>query len=105
MSALGQKRNIAAHKTTVSLEPIADRVDGWCACRVVTGPALNQIGLVRVAEEDEGGTIVRGLAVTGNLPSLLQHGADRGRVFGRGRGVNRQSEQKRGEKMPPCAQC
>src|SRR5262249_37172392 len=42
-----------------------------------------------VAEEDEGGTIVEGLGVTGNLPSVLQHGADRRRVFGRGRGVNR----------------
>src|SRR5262249_23588050 len=83
---------IRRSETTDSLEPVADRVGGWRARRVVAGPALNQIGLVGVAEEDEGGTIVGGLAVTGNLPSFLQHSADRRRVFGRGRGVNRQCE-------------
>src|SRR5262245_10623119 len=77
-------------KPTDSLEPVADRVGGWRARRVVAGPALNQIGLVGVAEEDEGGTIVGGLAVTGNLPSFLQQDADRRRLFGRSRGVNRQ---------------
>src|SRR5215467_2645301 len=77
-------------ETMVSLEPVADRVGGWCARRVITGPALDQIGLLGVTEEDEGGTIVGGLAVTGNLPSFLQHGADRRCVFSRGRDVNRQ---------------
>jgi len=79
-------------ETTASLEPIAERIGRWCARRVVAGPALNQIGLVGVAEQNEGGTIVGGLAVTGNLPSFLQHGADRRRVFGRGRSVDRQCE-------------
>ena len=59
------------------LEPIAERVGAWRARRVVAGPALNKIGLVGMAEEDEGGTIVEGLAETGNLPSFLQQGADR----------------------------
>jgi|SRR5262249_43600370 len=79
-------------ETADSLEPVAERVGGWPARRVVAGAALNQIGLIGVAEEDEGGTIVGGLAVTGDLPSFLQHGADRRRVLGRGRGVNRQCE-------------
>src|SRR5262245_30235430 len=92
-------------ETTDSLEPVADRVGGWPARHVVADPALNQIGVVGVAEEDEGGTIVEGLAVTGNLPSFLQHGADRRRVFGRGRGVNRQCELKPCKETPPCAAC
>jgi hypothetical protein len=91
-SAGGGSQEFDGLKPTDSLEPVADRVGGWRARRVVASPALNQIGLVGVAEEDEGGTIVGGLAVTGNLPSFLQHGADRRRVFGRGRGVNRQCE-------------
>ena len=64
------------------LEPIAERVGAWRARRVVAGPALNKIGLVGMAEEDEGGTIVEGLAETGNLPSFLQQGADRRCVSG-----------------------
>jgi hypothetical protein len=32
------------------------------------------------------------LAVTGNLPSFLQHSADRRRVLGHGPSVNRQRE-------------
>jgi hypothetical protein len=87
----------AAHRnrrseTTDSLEPVADRVGGWLARHVVANPALDQVGLVGVAEEDEGGTIVEGLAVTGNLPSFLQHSADRRRVLGHGPSVNRQRE-------------
>src|SRR5262245_5753686 len=89
--------------TTDSLEPVADRISGWRARRVVTGPALNQIGLVGVAKEDEGGTIVGGLAVTGNLPSFLQHSADRGCVFGPDLGISRQGVQKSGKKKPRAA--
>src|SRR5262249_62392327 len=92
ISEAGGSQGIRRSEATDSLEPVADRVGGWPARRVVAGPALNQIGLVGVAEEDEGRTIVGGLAVTGNLPSFLQHSADRRRVFGRGRGVNRQCE-------------
>ena len=61
---------------------VAVRLDVRLARRVVAGTALDQTGLVRMPEQNEGRPVVDGARVAGDLPSGLEQPPD-GRLLAR----------------------